>query len=544
MVSQHAGAWIFVAAFCVMACAVAVLVSLARRKERQIRLLVSMGVGAGLLAITYLVLVSLLPVATAKVPHAGLWAPEVVQSIAPTLGVVTVGSLSVWVALLTTERTRLSAFDWSEAEIFGNTRTALSAIDTAVEPFHQFLSTAAAAAGWDMLVSAWKDSNKRSRRLDYSTPPSLWEIFTAEQREKLSRAAQSAETALGSLAAAQTRIGRPLQLPDDGGTKLASLDGDIALLRDVLLWVGKLGDDANQSRLVFLLARAASTNQLSGDSHAPSAVADSEVMQRVGSSWLPELLNRLEQFRSPRALPPSIAPNEAENLHLISDLWDSMKRSRFARATLIGQLDILDPGHSSSRPFSAPTHGRLWSQVIDKWRSDMQVLSDARPEPEWRTLPATTYQALLPIADVLFTLTTPAPDSALTEQAEAAGIPGSLLLAGRVSVLDSSTRQTEMSNDGDQDKVYPSCIGVYAVDHYAQWRRASLVAKDIGESAESNSPLGRSLHPASPETPQETLWQSPLPLAQVRWWVGSYVGFFNSGEEQRKRELRVPESAE
>jgi hypothetical protein len=546
MVSQHAGEWIFVAAFCVVAFVVTVLVALAPVKERQIRLLVGMGIGTGLLAIAYLVLVSLLPGATAEVPHTGIWAPEVVQSIAPTLGVVTVGSLSVWVALLTTERTRLSAFDWSEAEIFGITRTALTAIDAAVEPFHQFLSTAAAVAGWDMLVSAWKGSNMGPRRLGYRTPlysTALGELFTAERRQMLARAAQSAEVALGSLAAAQARIGRPLQLTDDGSMKLASLEGDVALLRDVLLWAGKLRDDTNQSRLVFMLARAASTSQDTGGSHTPSAAADPELMRRVSSSWLPDLLDRLERFRPPFALPPRIEPDETEDLHLVADRWDSMERSRFARATLIARLNTLDPAHSPSRPFSAPTHGRLWSQVIDGWRSDMQVLSDAGPEPEWQTRPCITYQAVLPVADVLFTLTAPASDSDLTEQAKAAGIPSSLLLAGRVSVLDSSTRQLDSSilKDRDQDEVFPVELDVVAVDYYAQWRAASLVARDIGEDPKSESPLGRSLKAASRETPQETLWQSPLPLPQVRWWVGLYAGFYKRRDDERRRELRVPE---
>jgi hypothetical protein len=34
---------------------------------------------------------------------------------------VTVGSLAVWVALVTAERSRLAMFDWSESEIFGMT---------------------------------------------------------------------------------------------------------------------------------------------------------------------------------------------------------------------------------------------------------------------------------------------------------------------------------------------------------------------------------------------------------------------------------------
>jgi hypothetical protein len=540
MTYQHVTTWVFLAI--AVAGAGAAALGIWAGPRASVRLLSGLGVYCAALAVLYIGLASGLPAATAATPHLGLWAPEMIAAVPPTLGTVTVGSLAVWVALVTAERSRLATFDWSESEIFGMARTALINLDAALEPLRAFLFTTAAAEGLNLLSSAWAaplGGPKLGSQL-LGARQAVDTALPAARRESLTRALGLAEAALSQLTAAGFRIGRPLLSPEDALGSWLALDGDVALVRDLLTWADRAaqsyGDHpdavSSQSRLVFLLARAAAAAAV-GQPAAVSRTADDDQQWKrlLDPAWIARLMEQLEDQRR-SDLPPRSPEDEAANLGPVSDAWDAFVRSRVARRRLIARLDAVDPGRNPSRPFAAVAHGQLWDAVITGWRADMLADASAHPSPgPWPALRAATFQALLPTTGGRFTITVPAPDDAALTQEAVAVQPGATFILGTFELGFAYLTPSP-------EEIWPQDLRLWAVTEDARWHLLPTAAEAVASAVpdlEAVAPvLAASWRAARTDRPAQTLWVCPEPPAKIGWWVASW----DSNDESRQSQLR------
>jgi hypothetical protein len=538
MTYQHVTAWVFLGAAAAGAAALAIWVG----PRASVRFLWGLGVYCAALAVLYIGLAAGLPAATATAPHAGLWASELIAALPPTLGTVTVGSLAVWVALITAERSRLATFDWSESEIFGMTRSALINLDVALEPLRAFLFTAAATAGRDMLSAAWAAPTGGPRLGPelLGARRAVEAALPVERRESLTKALDLAEAALSQLNAAGIRIGAPLQARDEALGSWLALDSDVSLLRDLLTWANRVeqadraGDDhpdaaSSLGRLVFLLARAAAAADQSA-AVRPAAPDDQQWRRLLDPAWLSRLIQRLEDQRR-SDLPPRSPGGDEADLGLVSDAWDAFVRSRLSRRSLIGRLDEADPARNPSRPFAAPAHGQLWARVIGGWRADVLAEASAYPSPgPWPALRAATFQALLPTTGGRFTITVPAPaDATMTQEAVAAD-PGTTFILGHLELGFAYMTPSP-------EEIWPQDLRLWAVTEDARWCLLPAAAEAMVSAVpdlDAVAPvLAASWRAATRAVPAQTLWVCPEPLAQIRWWVASW----NCDDESRQSQL-------
>jgi hypothetical protein len=538
MTYQHVTTWVFLAVAVAGACAAALGIWAGPRAS--VRLLSGLGIYCAALAVLYIGLASGLPAATATTPHVGLWAPEMIAAIPPTLGTVTVGSLAVWVALVTAERSRLATSDWAESEIFGMTRTALVNLDAALEPLRAFLLTTAASTGADMLHSAWavRTGGPRLGPELHGARRAVETALPAARQESLTRALGLAETALSQLTAAGIRIGRPLQAPDEALGSWLSLDGDVGLLRDLLRWADRAdradGDDRESAsargRLVFLLARAAAAADQSA-AVSRTAGDDAQWKRLLDPAWLAQLIQQREDQRL-SDLPPRSPEDAAADLGLVSDAWDAFVRSRLARRRLMARLDEADPAREPSRPFAAPVHGLLWDRVIGAWRADMLADASTHPSPgPWPALRAATFQALLPTSGARFTITVPAPaDAALTQEAVAVQ-PGTTFILGTLELGFAYLTPSP-------EEIWPQDLRLWAVTEDARWHLLPTAAEAMAAvDLEAVAPrIAASWRAATTDVAAQTLWACPEPLAKICWWVASW----DSYDESRQSQLHPP----
>jgi hypothetical protein len=549
MTYQHVTTWVFLAV--AVAGAGGAALGIWAGPRASVRLLSGLGVYCAALAVLYITLASGLPAATAAHPHVGLWAPEMIAAVTPTLGTVTVGSLAVWVALVTAERSRLATFDWSESEIFGLARIALINLDAALEPLRTFLLTTAATAGRDMLHAAWAAPTggpKLGPEL-LGARRAVETALPAGRREALTRALGLAEAALIQLAAAGIRIGAPLQSPDEALGSWLALDGDVAFLRDLLRWADQADrdnrDDRDDSddrddrddretasargRLVFLLARAAAAADQSAAA-IRTAGDDPQWKRLLDPAWLARLMQLLEDQRR-SDLPPRSAEGDAADLGLVSEAWDAFVRSRLARRRLIARLDEADPARAPSRPFAAPVHGQLWDAVIGGWRADLLAEASAHPGAgPWPALRPATLQALLPTTGGRFTIAVPAPDDAVLTQEAVAVQPGTTFILGTLELGFAYLTPSP-------EEIWPQDLRLWAVTEDARWHLLPTAAEALAPAApdlEAVAPLlAASWRSATRAGSAQTLWVCPEPLAKIGWWVASW----DSNDESRQSQL-------